>query len=64
MEVLLHFICVFTIILVVLDARSRGMRPARTVSQAKEGEVLSTEALPRNQQLIPKIYNEERKEQS
>src|SRR5260370_18593220 len=40
------------------------MRPPRTVSQAKEGGGLSTETLPRNHQLIPKIYNEERKEQS
>lgn len=35
------------------------MRPARTVSQAKEGEMLSTEALPRNQQLLPKMYTVE-----
>ncbi len=42
----------FEINLGVLDSRSRGPRPARTVLQAKEGEMLSTEELPRNQQFI------------
>jgi hypothetical protein len=28
-------------------------------SQAKEGELLSTEYLPKNQQLIPKVYKTE-----
>ena len=46
-----------SIILGVLDSRSRGLHPARTVSQAKEGEMLSTEELPRNQQRLPKMYS-------
>jgi hypothetical protein len=39
----------------VLDSCSRRPHPARTVSQAKEGERLSTEELPSNQQRIPKM---------
>jgi hypothetical protein len=40
------------------------MRPARTVSQVKEGEMLSTEELPGNQQFLPKMdkYNKSPRE--
>jgi hypothetical protein len=44
-----------SIILGVLESRSRGPHPARTISQAKKGEMLSIEALPRNQQLLPNM---------
>jgi hypothetical protein len=41
-----------------------GLIPRERFHRRAEGKMLSPEALPRNQQLLPNMYNEERKEQS